>query len=127
MKQKRKQGAKWYQQLLADDDRIIVPVEAANSDLSWFVFVIRLKEKFTFEQRNKILEAMTKAGIQVSNYFSPVHLQPFIAEKFGYKKGDFPITESVSQRTIALPFYNNLSRDDVALVCRTLKEVLDKI
>jgi perosamine synthetase len=127
IKRKRKQVAQWYQQLLAGDDRIIVPTEAAGCDLSWFVFVVRLAEKYTFEQRNKILEDMTKAGIQVSNYFSPVHLQPFIAEKFGFKEGDFPINESVSRRTIALPFYNNLSKDDVALVCSTLKSILDKL
>jgi len=54
------------------------------------------------------------------------HLQPFMVERFGYKKGDFPITESVCERTIALPFCNNLTRDEVAIVCRTLKEVLDK-
>jgi len=127
IKAKRKQVARWYQQLLAGDDRIIVTTESAGCDLSWFVFVVRLAEKYTFEQRNKILEDMTKAGIQVSNYFSPVHLQPFIAEKFGFKEGDFPITESVSRRTIALPFYNNLSKDDVALVCSTLRSILDKL
>ena len=75
---------------------------------------------------DKILEEMRANDIQVSNYFSPVHLQPFMVEQFGYKKGDFPVTESVSQRTIALPFYNNLTRDEVAIVCKTLKNILDK-
>jgi perosamine synthetase len=127
IKQKRQQVTRWYQQLLAGDDRIIVPAAAANVDLSWFVFVVRLKDEFTFEQRNKILEEMAKAGIQVSNYFSPVHLQPFIAQALGCKRGDFPVTESVSQRTIALPFYNNLTKDEVATVSETLKQCLDKV
>ena len=70
---------------------------------------------------------MRDAGIQVSNYFAPVHLQPFMVEKFGYKKGDFPITESIADRTIALPFYNNLTKDDIATVAQTLKQILDKI
>jgi perosamine synthetase len=68
---------------------------------------------------------MTEQGIQVGNYFPPVHLQPFMVERFGYKKGDFPIAEGVCERTIALPFYNNLSKDEVAIVCNTLKEALD--
>jgi len=68
---------------------------------------------------------MKAQGIQVANYFSPVHLQPFMAEQFGYKEGDFPVTESVCKSTIALPFYNNLTKDDIATVCKTLKEVLD--
>jgi perosamine synthetase len=47
-----------------------------------------------------------------------------MAERFGYKQGDFPVTESVAERTIALPFYNNLTKDDIATVCKTLKETL---
>jgi perosamine synthetase len=78
------------------------------------------------QHRDKILEAMKKRNIQVSNYFSPVHFQPFMVERFGYKPGDFPITESVSKSTIALPFYNNLIKDHVAIVSKTLKEILDE-
>jgi perosamine synthetase len=125
IKTKRKQVANWYQEMLADDSRLIVPTEPDDCDISWFVFVIRLSQDFTINQRDEVLSAMNNRGIQVSNYFPPVHLQPFIAEQFGYKLGDFPTTESVSERTIALPFYNNLSRDEVAIVCKNLKEVLD--
>jgi len=125
IKARRRQVAKWYQEMLASDSRLIVPVEADGCDISWFVFVVRLKEEFTVQQRDKILQDMKDRGIQVSNYFPPVHLQPFMVERFGYKKGDFPITESICERTIALPFYNNLTKDEVAIVCKTLKEVLD--
>ena len=124
-KAKRKQVAKCYQQLLPRDGRIIIPTEPDNCDMSWFVFVVRLADRFTFEQRNAILETMRSQNVQVSNYFPPVHLQPFMVEQFGYKVGDFPVTESVSGRTIALPFYNNLTKDQVAIVSRTLKQVLD--
>jgi perosamine synthetase len=134
IKAKRKQVAKWYQEMLADDDRLIVPTEPAGCDISWFVFVVRLActeqgrsaDGFTRQQRDGILEAMREKGIGVGNYFPPVHLQPFMLEKYGYKKGDFPAAESVCQSTIALPFYNNLTKNEVAIVCKTLKEVLDK-
>ena len=125
LKAKRKQVAKWYQEILADDDRLIVPAEPDDCDVSWFVFVVRLADRFTLEQRDGILEAMKARGIQVSNYFPPVHLQPFMAEQLGYKEGDFPVTESVCKSTIALPFYNNLTKDEVAIVCKALKDVLD--
>ncbi len=125
IKAKRRQVATWYQEMLADDERLIVPAEQDGCEISWFVFVIRLADKFTLEQRNGILQAMRDEGIQVSNYFPPVHLQPFMVEKFGHSEGDFPVTESVCKSTIALPFYNNLSRDEVAVVCKTLKGALD--
>ena len=68
---------------------------------------------------------MERQGIQVSNYFPPVHLQPFIAAQYGHAPGDFPMAESVSRRTIALPFYNHLTQDEVAIVCGVLRTVLD--
>ncbi|MBN2588879.1 MAG: DegT/DnrJ/EryC1/StrS family aminotransferase [Sedimentisphaerales bacterium] len=123
IKAKRNQVANWYQEMLADDDRLIVPEAAEGCDISWFVFVVRLAES-SFEKRNMILDKMANKGIQVSNYFPPVHLMPFIANQFGYKQGDFPVTERVCESTIALPFYNNLSKDEVAIVCKTLKETL---
>lgn len=126
IKAKRKQVAKWYQEILAADERLIVPAEQDGCEINWFVFVVQLTESFTPAQRDRILQGMTEQGIQVSNYFPPVHLQPFMVEKFGYRKGDFPVAESVSERTIALPFYNNLAKDEVAIVCSKLKGILDK-
>jgi len=126
IKAKRLQVAKWYQQMLADDPRLIVPTEPDGCDMSWFVFVVRLADGFTLAHRESILRAMRNENIQVSNYFPPVHLQPFMVELFGYGQGDFPVTEAVCKSTIALPFHNNLTKDEVAIVCKTLKEVLDK-
>lgn len=126
IKAKRLQVAKWYQQMLADESRLIVPAEPDGCDMSWFVFVVRLTDGFNMDHRERILRAMRNKNIQVSNYFPPVHLQPFMVETFGYKQGDFPITEAVCKSTVALPFHNNLTKDEVAIVCKTLKEVLDK-
>ncbi len=126
IKAKRNQVAKWYQKMLAEDARLTVPTEPDGCDMSWFVFVVRLAEEFDVRHRDRILQDMKDKGIQVGNYFPPVHLQPFIAEQYGFQKGDFPIAESICERTIALPFYNNLTYDEVAIVCKALKEVLDK-
>lgn len=127
IKAERKQVARWYQELLSPDKRLIVPIEQAGCDLSWFVFVVRLAESFTIEQRDEVLKKMSEKQIQVSNYFQPVHLQPFMAERFGYEQGDFPITESVSRRTIALPFFNKLTYEQVETVCSNLTDILDKM
>ena len=127
MKANRQQVAKWYQEMLAGDDRVIVPTEPAGCDVNWFVFVVRLAEKYSRDQRDTVLERMRERGIQAKNYFPPVLSQPFMEQQFSYEQGDFHITESVCKRTISLPFYNNLSKDEVAVVCRELKEVLDKV
>jgi len=127
IKAKRKQVAEWYQEILGDDDRLIVPTEPGGCDISWFVFVVRLAASYSLEQRDGILQAMQARGIQVKNYFPPVLMQPFMAEQFSYKQGDFPVTEAVCKSTISLPFYNNLSRNEAATVCKELKGALDKV
>ncbi len=125
--EKRQKVAKMYQQLLAGDDRLIVPQAPAGCQISWFVFVVRLAEKYSLQQRNGLLKAMFDRGIQVSNYFPPAYLQPFMVDEFGYKQGDFPITDSVCKSTIALPFHNNLSAEDAELVCTELKQCLEAL
>ena len=124
---RRREVACWYQEMLAGDDRLILPTEQDGCHMSWFVFVVRLTGDFDLQQRNSVLEAMTGQKIHVSNYFPPVHLQPFIAEAYGHHPGDFPIAEAASQRTIALPFHNQLTQDDVAFVCGTLRAILDTV
>jgi perosamine synthetase len=127
IKAKRKKAAGLYQKLLEGEERLIVPVEEDGCDMSWFVFVVRLVEEYSKADRDRVLDLVRQAGVQVGDYFTPVHLQPFMVRQFGYKKGDFPITEQTSERTIALPFYNNLSRQEAEIVCGELRTALDKI
>jgi len=44
---------------------------------------------------------------------------------FGYKEGDFPVTEDVTERTIALPFFNNLKEDQIDYVVENLREGIE--
>jgi len=122
---KRRHVAEMYQRFLADDNRLIVPQEPVDCRMAWFVFVVRLMEKYTLSQRDTILNDMLESRIQVSNYFPPAYLQPFMTAGFGYKKGDFPITDSVCKSTIALPFHNNLSLQEVEIVSAELANCLD--
>jgi perosamine synthetase len=52
---------------------------------------------------------------------------PYYREAFGHSPGDFPVAESVSQRTLALPFYPGLSARDVDLVCQTLELMMSRL
>jgi len=125
IKARRWQVATWYREMLAVEERLIVPQDAPECETSWFVFVVQLAEPYELPQRDRVLREMERQGIQVGNYFPSVHLQPFIATRYGHAPGDFPLAESVSRRTIALPFHNRLTQDEVALVCGVLRAVLD--
>ncbi|MBN1817924.1 MAG: DegT/DnrJ/EryC1/StrS family aminotransferase [Sedimentisphaerales bacterium] len=125
--EKRRQVARRYAERLAGDDRVNVPTEPAGCRMSWFVFVVRLADRYTMEQRNALLRKMLERGIQVSNYFPPVYLQPFMVEQYGYRPGDFPLTDAVCKSTIALPFHNNLTAEEIDIVCTTLQSCLDEL
>jgi perosamine synthetase len=126
-KAKRKKAAAYYQNILADEKRIHVPKEPEDTDMSWFVFVIRLADNYEQEHKNALIQMLNERGCGASNYFPPVHLQPFMIADYGCKKGDFPVTEFVAQRTLAIPFFNNLSREQMDYVKKTLSECLDEI
>ncbi|MCH8194360.1 MAG: DegT/DnrJ/EryC1/StrS family aminotransferase, partial [Planctomycetes bacterium] len=105
-----------------DLGHLILPTAPLTCRVGWFVYVVRLTDEFDREDRDTLLDDLMSQGIQVSNYFPPVHLQPFMAQQFNYRPGDFPVTEGVSQRTIALPFHNNLSPADIESVCQALRK-----
>ncbi|UOF88968.1 DegT/DnrJ/EryC1/StrS family aminotransferase [Fodinisporobacter ferrooxydans] len=118
---KRQQVAAMYLEKLRDIPEIILPTIDARAEMSWFVFVIRFIEGI---QRNQMMEGLLKRGIGCRPYFTPIHLQPFYVEQFGYQTGDFPVTERVSQSTLALPFYNRLTEQEVDQVIRAIREEL---
>jgi len=85
---------------------------------------MRLADRHTQEDRDRTLQSLRERGIGCSDYFQPIHLQPFYRERFGYKEGDFPITEGIASRTIALPFYNNLTEEQIEYVVSNLNDIL---
>src|SRR5665648_3937 len=117
---KRAKVAEMYGEKLAEVKEVEIPfITDYVSRMSWFVYVIRLKRGI---DRNKVIKYLNEEGVQCKPYFTPIHLQPFYRKMFGYKEGDFPITEDVSGRTIALPFFNNLEEEQVDYVVGKLKE-----
>jgi perosamine synthetase len=124
---KRERVAKLYNERLNEMEELIIPQFEENKKISWFVYVARLINIYTQKDRDLILYKLRKKGIGCNNYFSPIHLQPFYRKMFGYKREDFPVTERVSERTIALPFYNNLKEEQIDFVCNNLKEIIQSL
>lgn len=121
---KREKVAEMYNEKLKKIPQIKTPCQSPWAKISWFVYVIRLNKKYSRQDRDQIIKKLKKKGIGCSNYFQCIHLQPFYREKFGYQPGDFPTTESVSKRTIALPFHNNLTKKEINYVVEILKKCL---
>ncbi|MFI4860601.1 MAG: DegT/DnrJ/EryC1/StrS family aminotransferase [Phycisphaerales bacterium JB063] len=124
----RRRVAERYTEMLLDQPDLVLPAATPGeeSKLSWFVYVVRLGTQYNRAARDRVIEGMRRHEIGAANYFPCIHLQPFYRERFGFKPGDFPIAESISDRTLALPFYNHLSDEQADLVCQTLALMLQR-
>jgi len=119
---KRQRVADWYAERLPEIAGIEMPgVAVETTRFSWFVYVIRVKAGI---ERDKLAARLSDAGIPVRPYFLPIHLQPYMVKQFGYQEGDYPITEDLGKRGLALPFSGVMSEEQVDLVCQTLRQCL---
>lgn len=122
----RRRVAGFYMSKLMDCEDVILPNVDNAEQMSWFVFVVRLNDQFGHVERDRIITGVRRHDVGAANYFPCIHLQPHYRERYGYDEGDFPIAESVAQRTIALPFYNRMDETHVELVCHTLRVMIDR-
>jgi perosamine synthetase len=122
----RRRVAHRYIERLMTNRYLILPTLSESTHVSWFVFVVRLNDLFEPGDRDDLMRELRAQGIGCNNYFPPIHLQPYMVEKFGYKAGDFPVTEYVSARTLALPFFGKMSNRQVDHVCDVLESLLEK-
>ncbi|MEQ9453093.1 MAG: DegT/DnrJ/EryC1/StrS family aminotransferase [Phycisphaeraceae bacterium] len=126
--ERRRDVAYEYINMLKDLDDIILPNMPPGEEdtMSWFVFVVRLAAEYGRQERDRIIGGLRRHDVGASNYFPCIHLQPYYREHFGYKQGDFPVAESISDRTIALPFFNRMDATQIELVCHTLKVMIQR-
>jgi perosamine synthetase len=110
-----------YEFTLGDRDWLRLPRAAAGETVDWFVYVVRLDPKI---DRDRVIGRLAALGVPSRPYFSPIHLQRFYRSAFGFKPGDFPVTERVAASTLALPFSSLLPHDDVQYVADALIEAV---
>lgn len=121
---KRETVAGWYTEGLADIPGIEIPVVASGtSRMSWFVYVIRLPRG---TNRASLAQRLEARGVPIRPYFLPIHLQPYMVERFGYMEKDYPITEELGERGVAVPFSGVMTREQVEYVCDTLKQEIKR-
>ena len=118
---KREQVANWYNTYLSQHELIETPyIAPTTTRMSWFVYVVRLRPPL---QRGAVVRSLAARGIPTRPYFTPIHLQPFYVERFGYQHSDFPITEALGATSLALPFSGVMSEADVAYICEALDDL----
>jgi perosamine synthetase len=106
-----------YEAALGECDWLRLPAAGPGESVDWFVYVVRLDPSI---DRDEVIQRLDATGVPSRPYFSPLHLQPFYREQFGFAPGDFPVTERIASSTLALPFSSTLAEADVAHVAASL-------
>ncbi len=90
----------------------------------WFVYVIQLPRD---ADRDSVIRALHTRGVPSKPYFPAVHLMSYYREQFGHKAGEFPVCEDVAARSIALPFFPEMTESQVEQVAESLRGVLERV
>lgn len=118
----RERVAALYREALADVDGLQLPCADRHGEFrGWFVFVVQLPETV---DRDRVMAALAVAGVQSKPYLPAIHLMSAYRERFGYREGELPVCEAVAGRSLALPFYPEMTEAQVARVARQLRTVL---
>jgi perosamine synthetase len=120
----RARVAALYREALAEIEGLTLPCEDAGlARRGWFVFVVQLPHGADKEQTMK---ALAEQGVPAKPYFPAIHLMSYYQEKFGHRPGEFPVCEDVSERSIALPFFPQMTEGQVDRVAAALTGVLQR-
>ncbi len=119
---RRERVAARYAELLGSVQGVELPqLSSFTTRASWFVYVMRTAPGL---DRGQLAERLTELGIPVRPYFLPIHLQPYMVERFGYRSGDFPVTEDLGQRGLAIPFSGVMSDEQIELVVDCIRQAV---
>ena len=118
----RAEAARLYGEALAGIEGLELPCPDAGGDRrSWFVYVVQLPPEV---DRDATVEALRARGIDAKPYLPAIHLMSFYRERFGHREGEFPVCEDVARRSVALPFFPQITESEIAQVAEALAGVL---
>jgi perosamine synthetase len=114
----RKTVAHTYNEALRCVEGIeLPPLQLPRRQISWFVYVVRLAPGYSRQDRDIVAQSLNAQGIGCGRYFAPIHTQPAYPRSLAHP---LPVTEAVSSRTLALPFFNRLDEKRIARVTESL-------
>ena len=107
---------------LATERGLGLPCPDAGGDVrGWFVYVVQVPRD---GDRDATIRALAERGVAAKAYLPAIHLMSFYRERFGHRPGEFPVAEDVASRSLALPFFPEMSESQVARVAEALAAVL---
>ena len=107
-----------------DPDGLVLPCRDRDGmRRSWFVYVVQLP---VGSERQGVIAELARRGVASKGYLPCIHLQPLYRGRFGHREGQFPVAEAVAARSLALPFFSEMTTGQVERVCEALAGALGR-
>ncbi len=120
IQEKRRHIWEYYNQHLqawAEENRVRLPMIPHEVDQSYHMYYILMP---SLELRQKFIAFLKQRSILSVFHYVPLHLS-VMGQQYGYKAGDCPVTEDISDRLLRLPFYNTLADSDLDQVIEAMQ------
>jgi dTDP-4-amino-4,6-dideoxygalactose transaminase len=114
----RARVAGYYREALADIEGLALPCPDSGGDVrGWFVFVVQLPAGV---DRAATIRVLAEAGVQSKPYLPAIHLMSFYIERFGFRPGVYAKCEKTADRSLALPFFPEMTEIQAMRVAKEL-------
>ena len=91
------------------------------TEVHWFLYVVHLGTRFSRSSRDAIIEDLLVEKVEAAAYSNPLHVQRRYFD-FGYRRGNFLVTEKVADRAVVLPFHAHLEESHIEFIVETMKD-----
>lgn len=119
----RKQVEAWYAAQISSFEGIKPPYMAPGiEEVHWMLYTVHLGTRFSASSRDAMVEDLETELVESAAYCKPMHLQRAYIEQYGYRKGNFFVTEKIADRSIALPFHGDVTEDQIEFIVKTAKD-----
>jgi len=124
---RRQEIVQLYMERLCGNADIILPTIPEQANVSWSAFVVRLSDRFSALDRDMIINTLHRHDVGAANYYPCPALLPHVRQALGTQPGDFPVAESISGRTLALPLFDAMTEREVATVSQVLEVAIERL
>lgn len=118
LREKRSKIAQMYNKAFENNPNIIIPFIKNDRETSWHLYVIKV------ENRDEVIELLKERGVGCSVHFIPIHKHTYYKNRYKYMDAHYPVANSVFERSLSLPIFPDMSKDEILYVIDQVNEVI---
>lgn len=111
--ERRREIVKTYNQAFKDVSFLTVPHEREAVFSAFHLYVLKIDFESLNKTRTQVMQELREQGIGTQVHYIPVHLLPYYRRHFGFKEGDFPVSEDYYNHCLSIPLYPKMTMDDI--------------